>query len=305
MTATKSNDSPLITRPVWQTKWLLPSAAFLAYAACWWLAGRVGASRVYGFDGSLLATGKVWSNLVIALIAVLAGGAIGTILAGSVRPDAGMCAAGFALLALGNRGRSTVSVLQDVNGNRSIYLLFALELVLLSIFMAACWWVLHRMQHHGHLHRDPARDGLADADLPANAGWQELIRQIVVTAAVILIMAQSEDRKQLIAAVGIGAFAGAFFPYWQHGARPSVWYWTGPLIVGLIGYLFAFISPPQGFELGRPDLNGGGILGALSRPLPLDYASMGPAGALLGYWMRRKSLKEREMQTQGVQGSTH
>lgn len=301
MTASKVNENPLITRPVWQTKWLLPAAAFLAYAVCWWLAGRLKTSRVFGFDGSLLATGHLWSNLAIALIAVVAGGVIGTIIAGSIRPDAGLFAAGFALLAVGNHGRSIVSVLQDVNGNRSIYLLFALELVLLSVVMAACWWVLHRLQQHGHLHRDPARDGLADADLPPNAGWQELIRQVVVTAAVILIVAESEDRKQLIAAVGVGAFAGAFFPYWQHGARPSVWYWSGPLLVGVIGYLFAFVSPPHGFEIGRPDINGGGILGALSRPLPLDYASMGPAGALAGYWMRRKSLREREMQTQSPQ----
>jgi hypothetical protein len=64
----------------------------------------------------------------------------------------------------------------------------------------------------------------------------------------------------------------------------------------LFGYLFAWISPPAGVEFGRPGYGtgGGGFLVALARPLPLDYASVGTAGALLGYWMRRKSLHERD-----------
>jgi hypothetical protein len=37
-----------------------------------------------------------------------------------------------------------------------------------------------------------------------------------------------------------------------------------------------------------------GPFAGLVRPLPLDYASAGPAGAILGHWMSRKWQKERE-----------
>ena len=38
----------------------------------------------------------------------------------------------------------------------------------------------------------------------------------------------------------------------------------------------------------------GGILPALARPLPLDYATAGTAGALMGYWTSRKWQHEHE-----------
>jgi hypothetical protein len=110
----------------------------------------------------------------------------------------------------------------------------------------------------------------------------------------MVIQGQTEDKKQVLAAVGLGAFAGAFFPYWQPGVRPAAWYWAGPLVVGLAGYLWAFIASPAGSVIGRAGIDGG-FLAALARPLPLDYASLGTAGAILGYWMRRKSLRDREL----------
>jgi hypothetical protein len=283
-----------VPRPAWQNKWLVPGVAVLSYAASWWVAGRLRISHAHGFDGSLLATGQALINVVVAAAVVLAAGTVGTIIAGGVRPDAGLFAAAFALLALGNRGRTVTTVLHDANGASSIFLLLALELLILYALLGAIGWVLLRMQQTGRLHPDAARDGLVGLKLSPSAGWQALASQIVITAVVVIILAQSEDKKQAVAAAGIGAFMGAFFPYWQRGVWPSVWYWTGPLVVGLLGYLFAFLSPPLGVEIGRPDLNGGGILGALVRPLPLDYASMGTAGALLGYWMRRTSLRDRE-----------
>ena len=63
--------------------------------------------------------------------------------------------------------------------------------------------------------------------------------------------------------------------------------------MGVVGYLLAWFNlPPDSLQTGRPH---GGILSALARPLPLDYAGIGTAASLLGYWMRRKSLREREV----------
>lgn len=64
----------------------------------------------------------------------------------------------------------------------------------------------------------------------------------------------------------------------------SIWYWAGPLMVGLVGYLLVFTGQDPQLVVGNPS----GTFAALARPLPMDYASVGPAGALLGYWMMRK-----------------
>jgi hypothetical protein len=50
--------------------------------------------------------------------------------------------------------------------------------------------------------------------------------------------------------------------------------------VGLIGYFLAH-SAGADFTTGSPQ----GNFAALARVLPLDYASSGVAGALLGYWV--------------------
>jgi hypothetical protein len=252
--------------PLSRSKMLLIVAAVVCYVAFWWIGAPLGIARERGFDGSLLhGSGAVMRVLVTAVL-VIAAVKVGTVIAGRIRPDAGLFAAGFGLLALANRGRPVYAVLNAADGARSVYLLLALELVILFALLAAGWWLLRALERRGHLHRDAIRDGLADVEIPAGAGWSALLSQVLIMAAVMVILGQSEDKKQVLAAVGLGAFAGAFFPYWQPGVRPAAWYWAGPLVVGLAGYLW-----------------------------PLDYASLGTAGAIAGYWMRRKSLRDREI----------
>jgi len=276
------------------SRWIMLGVAVLMYGVFSWVGGRVGISETYGFNGSLLASPGPFVNWVATAVLVAAGVAVGTILAGGVRPDAGLFAAAAGLLALSNRGGPIYALLHDTGGNRGAYLLMALELILLYVLLGACWFVLYSMRTSGRLGHDAAHDGLADVELAAGAGWSATITHIAIMAVVVLLLAQSEDKKQVILAIGLGSFAGAFFPYSQHGARPSVWYWAAPLALGLFGYLAAWFSPPTGIELGRPGLTGG-FLVALARPLPLDYASAGTAGALLGYWMRRSSLRDQQV----------
>jgi hypothetical protein len=71
-------------------------------------------------------------------------------------------------------------------------------------------------------------------------------------------------------------------------SRPSLWFLGAPLIVGLLGYLFAWVG---GTNL--PGGEVGGYAPALGRPLPIDYASMGTAGTILGYWTSRHWEHER------------
>jgi hypothetical protein len=276
------------------SKWVLLGVAGLCYVMTGWVAGQLGVSRTRGFDGSLLLSPAPVANLLVTAVLVFAAIAMGTLLAGGIRPDAGLFAAAATLLALSNRGRPIYAVLHDTNGSRAAYSTMAAELLVLGGLLGAGWWVLHRLQQRGSLHRDSVRDGLPDIDHPPGVGWSELATHVLVTAAVVVLVAQSEDKKQVLAAVGIGSFVAAFFPHWKHGARPSIWYWPGPILVGILGYLLAaFTVPTEALFIGRPG-RFGGFLNALARPLPLDYASIGTAGALIGYWMRRTSVRERE-----------
>jgi hypothetical protein len=279
--------------PGWQSRTFLLLASVLSFALFWWAGGAFGLSRGRGFDGSLLLGHGPVANVLVAGVLIAAAVALGTLLAGFVRPDAGLFAAAVGLFALSLRGRPMYAVLHGAGG-RGVYLAMAAELVLLYAFLGAAWWALFSLQRQGRLHGDAVRDGLADVDLPANAGWAGLMSHFMVTATLVIFIAQSEDKKQVLAAVAVGSFAGAFFPHWQHAARPSAWYWAGPLFVGLMGYLLAYAKPPDGWDLGRPGFPAG-FLAALVRPLPLDYAGVGTAAALIGYWMRRRSLRDRQI----------
>ena len=285
---------PLTARPPgWQSRLFLLAICVGAFALFWWAGGALGLSREHGFNGSLLVSTGWAGNLLVTCVLVFTAVVLGTVIAGFVRPDAGLLAAALGLVALSVRGQPVYGVLHDADGRRGAFLLMALELALLYAFVGAAWWMLFALQRQGRLRPDAVRDGLADVDLPPNAGWGALTTHVLVTAVVVVLVAQSEDKKQVLAAVALGSFAGAFFPYWQHGARPSAWYWTGPLVVGLAGYVLAFMNPPLGADIGRPGYPAG-FLAALVRPLPLDYAGAGTAGALLGYWMRRRSLRDRQ-----------
>lgn len=284
--------APVTSRPPgWQSRTFLLLACVLSIALFWWAGGAFGIAREYGFGGSLLVSPGPVGNLLATGVLVVAAVALGTLLAGFVRPDAGLFAAAVGLVTLSLRGRTMDAVLHYGEGP-AVFLWLAAELVLLYAFLAAAWWALFSLQRQGRLHGDAVRDGLADAELPEHAGWIALLTQAVIMGAVVIVIAQTEDKKQVIAAVAIGAWAGAFFPYWQHGARPSVWYWTGPLVIGVAGYLLAYVNPPEGWDIGRPGYRAG-FLAALVRPLPLDYAGVGTAAALMGYWMRRRSLRDR------------
>jgi hypothetical protein len=128
-------------------------------------------------------------------------------------------------------------------------------------------------------------------------------KRIPFTPAVFSSPCSAEVRRYVRStAPRIGSFAGAFFPYWNRGAYPSAWYLAAPMVVGMVGYLLAFaLVRATDLAIGRPG-NSGGVLAALARPLPLDYASVGTAGALAGYWIRRKTVREREVAAATPQG---
>ena len=72
----------------------------------WWIGGRAGVSRAHGFDGSLLLAPGAFGNILVTVVMVLIAIVLGTVIAGTVRPDAGLFAAAAGLVALSVAGLS-------------------------------------------------------------------------------------------------------------------------------------------------------------------------------------------------------
>ncbi len=110
-------------------------------------------------------------------------------------------------------------------------------------------------------------------------------------AAVELLFVQTDSKKQVLASVFIAGLAGtSVAESYFADRRTARWYWVGPVVVGVIGYIAIWITIPK-FEDGNrllDDLT----FAALARALPLDYASAGMFGALMGYWMSGRNYDE-------------
>jgi hypothetical protein len=105
-----------------------------------------------------------------------------------------------------------------------------------------------------------------------------LATQIIVMGFMVAIVAQTDARQQVLAAVAVGGFLGAYASELLFPIRSEWILLLGPMFVAVIGYLMAmFVSAP--LDIGQTTI-------ALARPLPLDYASFGTMGVLIAWWMQ-------------------
>jgi hypothetical protein len=261
-------------------------ACFLLF----WGAGQLFRIPLYGHrEVSLMLGTAPLVDLLVVMVVLIVGVLVGTLIAGTIRFDAGLFSATAGLLALTVRGGTMGDVLRqyaDHSAEPNAFTTLAMELLILFAIVCLAWsalWLLHRGQW---LQGDAFKDGIEDVVDPLSQRICALAMQAVVMGVVVMIVCQTDAKKQVLAAVFIGAFVGSISSYAVFPVRPSIWYWAGPGLVGLVGYLWAF-KDPGAWQIGHPDV-------ALARPLPLDYASIGPAGAILGYWMSRRWQRAKE-----------
>ena len=259
---------------------------------CWilfWLIGRLfGIPPVPGYQASLLASagGSPVVAIILTGVAIVACVLIGSLVAGAVHFEGGLFCASVGMLALSTRGGPIRYVLM-YSSSSAVYLALLVELALLAVCVGIGWNVLLALRDRGHLHGEPLRDDDPDA-LPAQ-GAMALVGQIVVMIFLMALLAQTDRKAQVIWSVAISSFLSALAAHSLFPARPSIWFWAAPIIVGALGYTLAWFGGPPGVG---GTING--LLPALARPLPLDYAGAGVAGALYGYWTSRKWLHEHE-----------
>lgn len=278
---------------------LLTIAATLA-GLLYWFAGRWFRIPDHAdYEASLALQPNAAAALLLTGLVLFVATGVGTVVAGSIRFDAGLFAGAVGLAALSARGGPMRYVTQAAAG-KGVFVAMAMELLILGALLGLAWfgqWLLYR---RGHLLGDALRDGLRDQPhAPGERVFATLV-QAAVTAVLVLVLARTDEKKQVLAAVGVASFAATLVAYAMSPVRPSVWYWAGPIIVGIAGYLAAYGGWASVAPVAWKSGTGGGILAPLARPLPLDYASLGTAGAIAGYWTSRQWQRAKELEKEAT-----
>jgi hypothetical protein len=278
---------------------LLLTGSVVCFIAFWVSASVFHITPYPGHDGSLLIDSPHVLDFLIIAIMLAISVAIGTAIAGMVRFNAGLLTACLGLSALSFRGgqtRPTILFGLTEVGVSQLFLRFFLELLVLSIFLGIAWYLLRSLYTAGKL-RDRETPIMGEGDAGhVYADISSLAVQFILTALLVMLIAQSETKQQVMGAIFVGAWGASAFAHSFFPTGPRSWYWLPPLLVGLLGYLLAWAFPPNG--LLTADFRGS--FAGLYRPLPLDYASMGPAGAIIGHWMSRRWQRERSAAQQAT-----
>ena len=276
MTSVASNSATPLPSPTpsRQPRWLASrSNAALILCACiglgiFWLIGTLaGIPAEPEHQISLL----MQPNVVVAVVAAAIGLVVVTlllhVLQGSDDPLDPLFGAAMGLAALSWRGGTMTDLLQ--NTSQAVFLVLIVEMALLAAGLYGCWWMLRRIR--------PAK---VDPRLATQVDWNGVLITTAVSAAImaviVTIFATTDAKKQVIGAVAIGGFASAAIGYTFLENDCPLCYAAAPAVVGIVGYAWAYFFPGI-YHVHRTTV-------ALAYPLPLDYASVGVAAALLGYW---------------------
>jgi hypothetical protein len=258
--------------------------SLLCAGVCLGLGSLLGIPREPGFSGSLLASNPSVPAIMVAGVSIAICIVIGSVVAALVEAEAGLFCCCMGLAALGVRCGPIRPVLQFAQG-RGVLMGLSIETAILGVLLAGIWFVSRRIldknQSAEDLQSRVAPNEVTDATLLQKFGT--LAVQVIGMALCEQILIQTDRQPQAMAGVMISGFAGSLVAYMFRPLSEGIWYWTGPAVLGVVGYLLAFFTS-DGIAIG--DLHG--WAGPLARPTPLIYISMGTAGALVGYWCSRR-----------------
>ena len=229
-------------------------------------------------EASLLASASPLAGVAAVGVGMLAAVILGSLLLGRLRYEAGLFAACIGLAAMAARGGTVGALLRTV-GRPQVYLTMLMEAVMLLGLLGLAWQGLALLARRGWLPPEPLP---GENELPGTLAQKIMatLLQATITGVLLLLLARADNKKQVMAAVGISAMLASIGAYQAFPVRPSVWFWVGPFLTGIAGYAWAMRSPGQ-WILGLP-------ANALAMASPLDYASLGTAGAIFGYWVSRQ-----------------
>lgn len=273
---------------------LLLSASCICFLLIWEFGRWFHLPIHRGFEDSLLQQPSWPVDILLLIVVLLICAAIGTVVAGMVRFNAGLVAACLGLCALSMRGGSSRQAIFWAlahNNVPGIFRQMVFETIILGLILSGIY-LLCRKLYFSRTIRDREGDPAAEAssDLSSNL-FPSLAVQTLVTLLLVLFLTPSEAKNQVIASVFIASLAGSIIAHQLFPTPTSSWYFLPPLIVGALGYALAYFNPD-----GAAIASLGGTFAPLARPLPLDYASAGPAAAIIGHWMSRRWQRQKQQE---------
>jgi hypothetical protein len=245
-----------------------------------------------GFTPSLMQQPSVLWALLAVLFAAAMSYFVAWVLAGRINADYPLAAAALSLLPIRFAGGSIYYALEPAPGHASVYLMLALETLALFAIIAAIWFITRPLQRlaiptpaPAMLDPDKLSDPLDDPsrEEPIDQKLVALLTGTIMTAFCLLFLARGDAPGQAMFAIFVGSIAAAWIAHRFVPARESVWFWLAPLPVALLGYLTGHFSGDPGLPIGESQH----YFAALTRLSPLDYASLGVAGSIWGFQMRR------------------
>jgi len=270
-------------------KALLLAGSAVTGSGLWLLSKQLDVPVFPGFGMSILHQPSPFVATFMMLMATALATLVGSLVAGSVRYDAGLWCAAASMIVLSARGGPIRYVLMSAS-SKSIFLLLAAEV----LFFAACFAVGGAIQTFlasiGVIKREQHYDGIEPEGEPSRKLLAALTGT-VIAASIVLLLCQSDRKLQVGLPVWFASLAGATAAYYL-APVDRVWSFLAiPILVGFIGYVATYFADPSGWVIGEPR----GFLRALARPLPLDYAGAGGVGAITGYWLGRWRRSQREV----------
>jgi hypothetical protein len=249
----------------------------IALAAFWKAGDLLAIPRDGGYSGSLI-DGSGMGPLAAVLVLLVALTCVYALLIGRIATDAPLACAVLGLAALSWRGGSMRDTLIAA-GNRGAYLTLFGELMLLYAGIAIAKVLSAIVLRDSHPPRGSAPNSVAPSRLVATVAVHAL-----VTLLLIEFLARSDAKLQVTAAILIASAVASVAARVLVGATSATGCWIGPMVAAMIGYLAAYGAGSNGLlSIGLT----GGYLAPLARGLPLDYAAIGTAGAIIGFWWAR------------------
>jgi hypothetical protein len=275
------------------TQFLVLFAVGLSCLLFWLAAYAVGIPIEPGFRGSLLQPPASIVALIAGAALLLACSVIGNWIAGNRWPLAGLLAATIGLAVWAVRGGTMQYVLMhasDTGMGSGIFLRLLLELLLFFAVIAGIWNALWRHESRRRVltASRPPHPTIVQKDEGRSTGAALLAQCGVTALLVFLVLAETGVKKQVMVGLFLAGVAGTSIAEMFFATRETWrWYWIAPLVTGIVGYIAGYMQP-AGIEVGYLT----GMLAPLSRALPLDYASLGVAGALAGHWLSAPEIIE-------------
>ncbi len=222
-----------------RARFLLAAASVVCFAIFWGIGVMLRVPVHCGQEDSLLQqpAASVFAVLITFVVCV----AIATLLAAPIRFNGGLAAAAIGLAAISWRGgssRATIFAGLAHGSATSLFVRLLFEMFLLTVLIAACWWVLRYLYSAGTIKDRYSDKMLEEAPWPDTDELASLGIQLAVTAMLVLVFMKSELKQQALAGVFLASFfgpvvSGLIFPTGPRGGigcRRSLSAWLDMLL---------------------------------------------------------------------------